>query len=80
MLEAQAFVTLQSFLEGFARIQYDATVSMTPLTDGGPTCLPKAVKYLLTNYAQDKDSKKVVQEFRDTKQKPEKAEKQFPAE
>lgn len=61
--EAQAFLTLPSFLEVFAFSQYDFMVGVTPSIGGGFTRWPKAVQFLLTNYTQAKDSTKEVQNF-----------------
>lgn len=69
MSEAQAFVTLQSFLEGCTISQYNAMVDMPLSTELGVTCRPEAVQYLFTNYAWAKSNTKAVKDLRDTKQK-----------
>lgn len=76
MSEAQAFVTLTSFLLGFHLSQYSSVVGMTPSTEGGVTYWPEAVRYLVINYPQAKDVTKAGEDLRDTKRKPEEDKKQ----
>lgn len=70
MSEVQAFKSFPLFQEGFVLSQYDAMVGMTPSTEGGIACWPKAVKYFLTNYAKARDNTKAVQDLWDTNRKP----------
>lgn len=53
-LDSQAFETLPSLSEEFAVSEYNYMVDITPVTKKSITCWPKAVKYLLINYAQTK--------------------------
>lgn len=77
MLETKLFETLPSFLVGFSFRRYDSMVGMTPTTEVEIICWSRAVQYLLASHAQGKDIRKQGQGLWDTKQNPEKDEKQF---
>lgn len=67
--EAQAFVTLLSFLEVFHISEYAAMASVGPSTEGWITGCPDAVKYLLINYVKAQNITKTAKDLWDTKQK-----------
>lgn len=82
MLEAQAFLTLHWFLDGFVLIQFDQMVGMTRSWGEETMCRSETLKYLLIDYAKEKDISKAVQNFQnlwDTKQKQDEDKNSSPA-
>jgi len=76
MSEAQALLALPSFLNGFAKSQYEAAERVNP-QDGGIGSWPEAVQYLLRNYAQNKYISSAIRDLRDTRQKELETEKEY---
>ncbi len=52
MSEAQAYLALPHFLRGFALNQFESMWDMSTSENGGVTCWPEAVQYLLRSYAK----------------------------
>jgi len=70
MSEAQAYLDLPSFLQGFALSQFESVADTAYADDGGVTCWPEAVKYLLRSYATSNAVREAVLSLRDLSQIP----------
>lgn len=70
MSEAQAYVALPYFLSGMAEDQYNSVRGSSRASEGGVTCWPEAVHYLLRSYATGTAISQAIVAVRDTKQKP----------
>ena len=77
MSEAQAFVELPSFFDGYGKSQYEAGVERTLPEEGGVESWPEAVQYLLRNYAQNKHISAAIADLREVRQKASESESQF---
>lgn len=77
MSEAQAFLTLPSFLSGMARLQFEAGTELEDADGEGVTCWPEAVQYLLRNYAMSNHISAAVNDLRSIKQGRSETEQEF---
>lgn len=69
MNEAQAYLALP-YLSGMAENQFNSVRGSSRASEGGVTCWPEAVQYLLRSYATSNAIQNAILALRDTKQKP----------
>lgn len=74
MSEAQAYIALPYFLTGLAEDQFNSVRGSTRASEGGVTCWPEAVQYLLRSYATGNAIQGAILALRDTKQKADESE------
>ena len=77
MLEAQAYLALPSFLDGVALTHYQATCESLDADEGGVTCWPEAVNYLLRSFATSNAISEAVRALREIRQRPNETETSF---
>ena len=77
MSEAQAFLALPHFLDGFAKSQYEAGVELVKPRLGGVSSWPESVQYLLRNYAQSGHISSAISDLRAIQQDSSETERQF---
>ena len=70
MSEDQAYIALPFFLEGEAKIHYEAVLDTISEGEGGVTCWPEAVQYLLRSYATANHIRAAVLALRDVRHHP----------
>ena len=75
MSEYQAYIALPFFLKGQAKSHYKAVMDTTSEDEGGVTCWPEAVQYLLHSYATANHIRATVFALRDVRQHPAEDEK-----
>ena len=75
MSEDQAYIALPFFLKGQAKSHYKAVMDTTSEDEGGVTCWPEAVQYLLHSYATANHIRATVFALRDVRQHPAEDEK-----
>ena len=77
MSEAQAYLALPSFLDGVALTHYEATCESLDADEGGVTCWPEAVNYLLRSFATSNAISEAVQSLQEIRQVPHETETAF---
>lgn len=77
MNEAQAYLALPYFLRGSAEEQFMSVRGTSGAAEGGVTCWPEAVQYLLRSYATGSAIQEAVLALRDTKQRPNETETEY---
>ena len=77
MSEDQAYITLPFFLKGEAKSHYEAVMDTTSEGEGGVTCWPEEVQYLLRSYATANHIRAAVLALRDVRQDPIEDEKTY---
>ena len=70
MSETQAYVALSYFLKGFALDQFQTVKDAYAASEGGVTCWPEAVQYLIRLYATSTAIREAIISLRDIRQKP----------
>lgn len=70
MSEAQAYLALPQFLQGFALSQFEAVRDSSAGGDGGVRCWPEAVQYLLRSYATSNEIQRAMMDLRNVTQNP----------
>ena len=70
MSEAQAYIAVPYFLRGHAEQQFNAVRGSSSAREGGVTCWPEAVQYLLRSYAKSSAIRGAILDLRDTRQRP----------
>ena len=79
MSEAQAYVALSYFLRGFALDQFQTVKDAYAASEGGVTCWPEAVQYLIRSYATSTAIREAIISLRDIQQKPTESEMEYSA-
>ena len=69
MSEAQAYLAVPYFLKGFALNQFESVTETATSSEGGVTCWPEAVQYLLRSYATSTNLQQALLELRDIRQR-----------
>ena len=70
MSEDQAYIAFPFLLKGEAKSHYEAVMDTTSEGEGGVTCWPEAVQYLLRSYATANHIRTAVLALRDVRQHP----------
>ena len=76
MSEAQAFIALPKVLSGHAQEQFNA-VRGASVEEGGVSCRPEAVQYLLRSYATSANINEAIARLRSTIQRADETEMQY---
>ena len=79
MSEAQAYVALSYFLKGFALDQFQTVKDAYAASEGGVTCWPEAVQYLIRSYATSNAIGEAIISLRNIRQKPTEFEMEYSA-
>ena len=77
MSEAQAYVALPYFLKSTAKDAFKATKNTSRGEDGGVTCWPEAVQYLLRSYATPNAIRGAITALRELKQRSHESEEHY---
>ena len=77
MSEAQAYIALPYFLRGHAEEQFNSVRGASSSKQGGVTCWPEAVQYLLRSYATATSIQEAILDLRDIRQRPGETETEF---
>ena len=77
MTEAQAFLALPKLLLGFAKEQYDSVRGSADASEGGVSCWPEAVQYLLRSYATSSAINAAITALRAVTQTAQESERDF---
>lgn len=77
--EGQAYVALPYLLKGSAKEQFLAARTIDEEDDGGVTCWPEAVQYLLRTYATSNAIRDAILALRDTRQREDEGERVYAA-
>ncbi|CAN8070210.1 unnamed protein product [Agarophyton chilense] len=70
MNEGQAYIALPYLLRGLAEDQYHSVRGTSRASEGGVTCWPEAVQYLLSSNATNPAIQQAIRGLRDTRQRP----------
>ena len=76
MSEAQAFIALPTFLSGQAQQQFNAVCGAS-FEEGGVSCWPEAVQYLLRSYTTSANINEAIARLRSTIQSADETEMQY---
>lgn len=79
MTEGQAYTALPFFLRGQAEDQFNAVSGSARAAEGGITCWPEAVQFLLRSYATNTNTHEAILALRHTQQKPGETETDYSA-
>ena len=79
MSEAQAYLALPFLLTGSAKVQFRAARSVGRSTEGGVSCWPEAVQYLLRKYAKSAFIRRANSDLRDVRQRDQETEESYEA-
>ena len=77
MSEEQAYIALPFFLKGAAKSHFESVMDTTSEGEGGVTCWPEAVQFLLRSFATANNIRAAVLALRDVRQYPQEDEQTY---
>ena len=77
MSEEQAYIALPFFLKGAAKSHFDSAMGTTSEGEGGVTCWPEAMQFLLRSFATANNIRAAVLALRDVRQHPQEDEQTY---